>query len=353
MAWVLPTIAAVGALGSAAINASGRSNGQAIQQSGISNQALGVAQNNMQQMALLQALINRRSVAGSVDEAGTSMRYDPATNQWVSQLGKLPGQVQTASDQASVSRNTTDLRQAQAANEQAAIRASRGEGYADTARRELESFRPRGHDEMVGLLGEQATRASNNTFRPLVADTLRSFARTGTSAGPVLAEIGRSSAGNLRDSLMEAQIKGMSSADQMNEGRRQSLTGAAQAGGALATPGFGYSQLNPSSYASTMANLLGQRAHTATVAPAYGISGMGTAAKGVQDAYGTAAKAVPDPNFSTAQSKSALDSLSTAAGKGGALSELYNVWKSSPKSESSLWGSQGEFGPVTQDYNFG
>src|SRR4051812_19329705 len=102
MAWVLPTMAAVSAvagLGSAALNA-GRSNNQAIQKSNYANYGLGDAQSNAQYMRMLSALINQRSVAGSTDEAGTSMRYDPATNQWVSELGKLPKEVQTSADQA-------------------------------------------------------------------------------------------------------------------------------------------------------------------------------------------------------------------------------------------------------------
>jgi hypothetical protein len=92
MAWVLPALTAVSAvagLGSAALN-SGRTNNQAIQKSNYANAGLGEAQGNAQYMRMLSALINQRSIAGSVDEAGTSMRYDPATNQWVSELGKLP-----------------------------------------------------------------------------------------------------------------------------------------------------------------------------------------------------------------------------------------------------------------------
>jgi hypothetical protein len=365
MAWVLPALTAVSAvagLGSAALN-SGRTNNQAIQKSNYANAGLGEAQDNAQYMRMLSALINQRSVAGSVDEAGTSMRYDPATNQWVSELGKLPREAQTASDQASISRNTTDLRQAQAANAQAAIRAARGEGYADTTRRNLEDFRPTSGSEMAGLLGEQATRASNATYTPLIADTLRQFARTGTSAGPVLAELGKSSAGNLRDSLIEAQLKGRSGADQLNQSRRADLSGAAQTGASLATPGFGYSQINPSSYSSTMAALLGQRANTGAIAPAYGATGVNAAAKDVQTAYGTAGGAVPDPNFGLNQTQRGLQEAQTAFGKGGAVQEglnAYNAYQNTQKNtpaaiadDTSLWGNQGMYGPVTRTNSFG
>jgi hypothetical protein len=323
MAWVLPALTAVSAvagLGSAALN-SGRTNNQAIQKSNYANAGLGEAQDNAQYMRMLSALINQRSTAGSVDEAGTSMRYDPATNQWVSELGKLPREAQTASDQASISRNTTDLRQAQAANAQAAIRAARGEGYADTTRRNLEDFRPTSGSEMAGLLGD------------------------------------------LRDSLIEAQLKGRSGADQLNQSRRADLSGAAQTGASLATPGFGYSQINPSSYSSTMAALLGQRANTSAIAPAYGATGVNAAAKDVQTAYGTAGGAVPDPNFGLNQTQRGLQEAQTAFGKGGAVQEglnAYNAYQNTQKNtpaaiadDTSLWGNQGMYGPVTRTNSFG
>src|SRR4051812_13693297 len=134
MAWITPTIAAVGALGSAAIAAS-RSNAQQQDQSGLANAALSNAAANKHQQDLIQALINQRSIAGTEDSAGTTMRYDPATNQWISTLGALPQAAQTAADQAAISRNTTDVRGAQFANQGAAERASRAEPLADSARR--------------------------------------------------------------------------------------------------------------------------------------------------------------------------------------------------------------------------
>jgi hypothetical protein len=361
MGWMAAAaaVSALAGLGSAAINSS-RSNSQAEQKQAISNYGLSDAQSNAQYQRMLSTLINQRSVAGSTDSAGTTVKYDPATNQWVSELGALPQQVQTSADQAAVSRNTTDLKQAQAANAQAAIRAARGEGYADSSRRALENFRPTSGSEMSALLGEQATRASNATYTPLINDTLRSFARTGTSAGPVLAELGKSSASNLRDSLIDARLKGISGADSSNQSRRSDLASAAQSGASLATPGFGYSQISPSTYASTMSTLLGQRANTASVAPAYGASGVNSAEKDVQGAYGHATSNVADPNFGTNQLQRGLTDLSTATGKGGSVQQLYDAFsKSNTTSNSSavsnnsdLWGTQGQYGPITNQYSF-
>jgi hypothetical protein len=329
MAWMAAAaaVSALAGLGSAAINSS-RSNGQAQQQSGLAANAQASAESNAQQQAMIQALINKRSTAGFQDSAGSSLRYDPTTNQWISALGKLPEQVQTSADQASVSRNTTDLRQAQDANAQSALRAARAGSYADTARRELENFRPMGHEQLIGLLGQQATNANNATYRPLVADTLRAFARTGTAAGPVLAQLGKGSADSLRDSLLDAQIKGMQGTEALNQSKRSGLLNNAQTASGLATPAFGYSQITPSTYASTMANLANQRATTASTAPAYGAAAKNEAEKMVQGAYGTQIKQTVDPNYGIAQTQSGLDSLSTAFGKGGTGRELVNAIKS-------------------------
>jgi hypothetical protein len=329
MAWMAAAaaVSALAGLGSAAINSS-RTNNQAQQRSGLAANAQASAESNAQQQAMIQALINKRSTAGYEDSAGSSLRYDPATNQWISALGKLPEQVQTSADQAAVSRNTTDLRQAQAANAQSAIRAARYGGYADTTRRELESFRPRRQDELVGLLGQQAINANNATYRPLVADTLRQFARTGTSAGPVLAQLGKGSADSLRDSLIDAQLKGMQNTDAINQNNHAALQGNAQAASGLSTPAFGYSQISPSTYASTMANLANQRATTASTAPAYGAAAKNEAEKMVQSAYGSQITNTVDPNYGINQTKSGLDSLSTAFGKGGTGSQLVDALKS-------------------------
>ena len=320
----MAAITAASALGSTGLALS-QSGKQPQQQYGLQEAALRNATANQQNQALVQALINQRSVAGTTDSSGSTMRYDPATNQWISTLGKLPQAAQTAADQAGISRDTTDLRQAQFANAQSAQRAALAGAGADAARRNLESFRPMGQDELVGLLQQQATNASNATFRPLVADTLRTFARTGTAAGPVLGQIGKDSAANLRDSLIDAQIKGMTGVDQINASKRGDLASAATTGASLATPQFSYSGINPSTYSQTMSQLLAGRAQNSAIAPAYGASAANTAAKETNDAYGVAAKAVPDPNFGTAQTMQGLKDLGTATSKGGAINTLYDA----------------------------
>jgi hypothetical protein len=299
-----------------------RSNQQQVQDNSLQMRALQDAENNQRNQALVQALINQRSVAGTQDQYGGGTRYDPATNTWVSTQGGLPGKASTAAMQAAISRNTTDLRQAQFANEQEAVRAARAAPTADAAGRELANFRPMGSDQLVGLLGQQATLANNATFNPLVADTLRSFARTGTSAGPVLGQIGRDAATNLRQSLIDAQIKGMTSVDQINQGRRQGLEQSAANTATIAHPNFQYSNVSPSGVDNSMASVLAQRAAEAGKAPAYGMSGANTATEIAAKTAASAGKSFPDPNFNLDNTRSLLGNLSGTLKPGGSVNDF-------------------------------
>jgi hypothetical protein len=317
-------LAAAGAVGSAAINAS-KSNSGAVQNQDIQYQQLNDARNNAYNQALVQALINQRSVAGQTDSFGSTIRYDPATNQWVSALGPLPQAATTAAMQAGISRNTTDREQAQLANQDAARRATLAGSAADTAQRNLSSFRPMGSDQLVGLLQQQATLAQNNTFRPLVADTLRQFARTGTAAGPVLGQIGKDQATNLRQSLIDAQIKGMTSVNDINQQRRQGLEQSAANTATLANPQFQYAGIAPSGVDNTMAQTVSQRASQAGIAPVYGMAGMNSAIGQEESAAKTAGGSIADPNFGKVAAGSALSDLKTAFGSGGTGSNLVSA----------------------------
>ena len=327
-------VAAGGSLGAAGISAL-RSPAKQQENQDLQFQALADARNNRQNAGLVQALIDQRSVAGQTDSAGSSLVYDPGSNTWVSKLGPLPQAAQTATEQAGISRNTTDLRMAQAANEQAALRASRGGPAADAAQRELAGFRPMGSDQLTGLLGQQATNASNATFRPLVADTLRQFARTGTAAGPVLGQIGRDQAANLRDSLIDAQIKGMGGTDQINQSRRQGLAQNAADTATLASPQFQYSGIAAPGTDNTMSQVVASRANAGATAPAYGLSALNTASKQASDAAGVAGANIADPNVGLNAASKGLTDLSTIFGKGGAGNDLLNAIMSG-KSQSPI-----------------
>jgi hypothetical protein len=327
MAWITPTIAAVGALASTAA-AAARSPQEGQDRQALNYAALQQALVNQQNQARVQALINQRSVAGQTDAFGSGYSYDPATNTWTSTLGPQPKAAETAAMQAAVQRNTTDLRQAQLANEEAARRATLAAPGADTAIRNLQTFRPMGSDELVGLLQQQATNAQQNTFRPMIADTLRQFARTGTSAGPVLGEIGRQQSQDLRNSLIDAQIKGMTGVTDINNQRRQGLESSAANMSALANPTFQYSGISPSGVDNTMSQLLSQRAAAAATAPAMGMYGANMASKDLSGAYGTAGTNLADPNFGLNTISTVGKDIGTAFGPGGAGKGLIDYFNS-------------------------
>ena len=328
MAWVTPTLLAVTAaagLASSAMNAS-RSPQREQDNSAMQQAALINAQNNQRNQALVQALMNQRSTAGQQDAFGSNIRYDPATNEWISDLGPLPRAAQTAAQQAAVSRNTTDLRAAQFANEQAARRATLAEPNADAARRNLTDFQPMSGDTLTSLLTQRATDAQREVFQPLVADTLRQFARTGTAAGPVLGQIGKDQSKSLRDSLIDAQIKGMGSVDSINQGRKQSLESSAANTSALANPSLQFSGLAGSGADNTLATALMQRAAAAGNAPYYGMAGMNQATKLTNDAFGTAGANLADPNYTLNQLQRGANDLTSLTKPGGSVRELIDYY---------------------------
>jgi len=288
------------------------------------NQLQDARNNDMYQRAL-STLINQRSIAGSTDEYGSTMRYDPATNQWVSSLGAQPKAVQDASDLANISRNTTDLRQAQDANAEAVKRANLARPGADTAIRNLQTQRDMPASALVGLLQQRATDAARSTFDPLNADFLRQSQRTGTSAGSGLAALGKQEYDSLRDSLVDSQIKGLTGVDAINQGRRTSLENSATNNVMLATPQFQYPQIQQATNRDALSNLVAARAQQGGIAPAYGASSVNTGSKGVQDAYGALQKSLYTPSNpvtsagkeigSLLNNKNTLDSIQTVYNK--------------------------------------
>lgn len=281
IAGILGTAYTVGS-GIAGQMSRGGSNSLEQQKLNQAQQQLADARDNEQYQRMVGAMINQRSVAGQTDSMGNKLEYDPSTNTWRSTAGALPQAAQTAAEQAGISRNTTDLRQAQLANAIAARRATEAGPVADTAVRELQSFRPQGADQLVGLLQAQGTNAARATFDPLRADTLRSFQRSGTAAGPVLAQLGKSENDALRDTLIDAQIKGMTGVGGINQAKRQGLEQSAANAMTLATPQFQYPGIQPRT--DDMAKTVAARAASGAYGTAQGMGGVNTAAGGVQAA---------------------------------------------------------------------
>ena len=327
-----------------------RNNPVGQRQNEIALAGLQDARNNDAYQRMLSTLINQRSIAGSTDQYGSTLRYDPATNQWVSSLGEQPKAVQDAADLAAISRNTTDLRQAQAANEAVSRRATLAEPMADRAIRDLDSFRPMTSDVLTGLLQQRATAASDATFRPLVADTLRSFQRSGTAAGPVLASLGKSQYDALRDSLMASQIQGLTGVDQINQSRRQGLEQSAANASTIATPQFQYPGVNPSSNRDTLANLVAARSQQGGVGPAYGAGAVNAASGQGQTAYKNLAGSLTQPSNALSETGKQIGSALSNKDTIDALGKVYT--KLFGSSGSTYDATKGDaFAQNLQQYN--
>jgi len=314
-----------------------RGNQTAERGQGIAGAQLQDARNNDAYQKALSTLITQRSIAGAQDEYGSGMQYDPATNTWVSKLGAQPKQVQDAADLAAVSRNTTDLRQAQAANQQAAQRATDAGPVADTALRNLRDNRDMPVGTLAGLLQQRATDAARATFDPLTADTLRSYQRTGTAAAPVMAALGKQQFESLRDTLANSQIQAMTNVDEMNAGRRRSLESSAVNTGGLATPQFQYPGITPSGNRDALANAVAARAQQGGVGAAYGMGGVNTAAGQSQSAYKNLVGSLATPSNALQTAGKEIGTALTNKGFGDSLSTVYNKLFSSdePGAKSS------------------
>lgn len=312
MALTAALIGGAATLGAAGLGAIGRSQGGGGAQ-GVSLEELQFNKDQLAQQLQQQALANRRAVAGTQDSFGTTVRYDPATNTWITDEGALPKAADTSALQAGITRNTTDLQQQELVNLMAMRRAGQAGPLADAAIRELSAFRPMSQDELAGLLTQQSTDAARAAYDPLRSDVLRSVARTGSAAGPVLAQLGRSEADNLRTALRENLISAMTQTNQINQQRRQGLENAATNASALATPNIGQTQINQPN-TPALSTLGQQRALYAAGNTPKGNPDVG----GVNTAYSALGKtSATDPNFGLNQAQTGLKELGSFFGKGG------------------------------------
>jgi hypothetical protein len=198
--------------------------GGAAQQQEISRNQLQQAQNSQAYTQALNAEAMRRSTAGSTDAQGNTIRYDPATNSWVSALGKAPAQIQGGINSATQLHNTVDVPQSVQNNAASSIMASLARRGMSGALNNLNSYQPKTQAEVQGALQDSSTRANQTVQAPIIADTLRQFARTGTAAGPVLAQLQRASSDSLSKEMSDNTIRAMTGAGEINSANRQALT---------------------------------------------------------------------------------------------------------------------------------
>lgn len=225
---------------------------------------IGQQQNDARYMQSLNAEALRRASAGSSDSFGTTTQYDPYTNTWKAMLGQQPEQAQSAAYGANTIRGAVDTPRASYGNEEAASRASRNNAGTSGALNELNSFRGITGEAERGALQDDTLRANNATYRPLVADTLRQYSRTGTAAGPVLAQLGRSSADSLSRQMAQNTVAAQSAASNTNTANQGRLENKVRANVGAGTPGG--STFAPNTSEGPMAlltQLMGQRAATA------------------------------------------------------------------------------------------
>jgi hypothetical protein len=305
MALTAALIGGAASLGAAGIGALGRSGANPAGE--MSAQQLQAARDQLVAQQVQQALVNKRAVAGSSDSMGNTVVYDPYTNTWNTQLGPIPQATEVAANQASVLKNTTDLMQQELANRDSIRRAQLAGPAADAAIREISNYSPMSREALTGLLTQQGITAAREAYDPLRADTLRSIARTGSAGGPVLAQLGKSEADNLRKTLTDAAIQGMTGADSINQQRQGQALSLAGGTSSLATPNLGQTQVQPSTQAQAMGQAVSQRAAQA----AYGTPRGDPNTTGLNAAYSNAIKTQSDPNFGLNQAVSGLKDLGT------------------------------------------
>lgn len=349
MPWIVPAVMAAAAVAQTAASAAGqaRNNAQQNKQYSLEQQQLADAQQNQAYQRAVQAMVNQRAVAGTQDSFGTSITYDPQTNTWVQSLGAVPKAADTAAINANLIRNTTDLMQQELANRASSERAALAGGAADTAQRNLANFRPMGADELTGLLSQQGINAARQVFDPLRADTLRALARASTAAGPVVSQLGLGEAKNLRDTLIDARIKGMTGVDAINNANYGRLSNAATTTNALATPTLGQGNLGTSATDQLLQQLTATRAQWAPSSTAQGAYGANMATGYGNQATSAAAARVPNSNFGLDQTISGLkDFANFAGGKGdnsltGLVSALRNAFGNTSPDNPTDMGAVG------------
>ena len=308
------TIGAIAALASAGVGIYGAASAQSADPT-PGRDAMQNSLNNEFYQRLLNSIALRQSTSGFADSSGSRMYYDPTTNTWKSELGELPQMVQNASDIANIERNTTDMRQGRRVNDQAELRALMAGRGADTARRAVEDFRPMESGTLRGLLQDQSTAASDATLKPIIADTLRQYARQGTSAAPAIAELGRTSLQGLDNSMRDNAIAAITKTGDVNNTRLGNLTSRYSTLSAGATPQLQFGQLSTSNPRDTMTSLMASRAKDATSTPVSAGYSVPGASKSVTDAATFQRATQPNPNFGRMQAQDVADKFALL-GKG-------------------------------------
>lgn len=328
------TIGAIAALIGAGTGAIGlaTANNRAPQQAFDTNEAALVdSRNNAAYVKALNALAIQQSRAGFQDSQGGSITYDPATNTWRTTLGPQQDAAQKSQLAATIGRNTTDMDMARRANELASRRGLSADLATGPALAAIENYQPITGTQLSGLLGTKAAFANNEAFRPLIQDTVRQASRTGTAAGPALADIGRQAATEARKGAMDSVIGGYTGAADINKGNLDNLRSTYATLAGRADPSFQFPGIAADDSNKTLAAIAADRAKTASGVTT-GAGYVANQAQGLSNAASNqVAGSVPQSNQTGLALKGIGDILGSdkLTGANGALATIYNKIKNS------------------------
>lgn len=179
---------------------------------------------NRQQAAIQNAIaerLQRQGVAGQRDGLGNEIRYDEATNTWVTALTPQQRQASEAALNEEILRLVVDQalrRRGMQANE--SRRAVEGRA-ADAAMARYTNTPEVSQEALRGTLMQQAGRGVNQAFDDVQRDMSRQAVRAGTGGSQLVAELARKRGEAQRDAYLEAELKSYG-ADGINQQRRSS-----------------------------------------------------------------------------------------------------------------------------------
>ena len=291
--------AGIGAAASASANQRGNQDSRSLQLAQLQD-----ARNNEAYVNAINALMLQQSRAGFVDSEGNAIRYDPATNQYISTLGPQPAAARRASLEAMIQRNTQDQADARRANMAAEARSLRAASASEPFLHQIENYQPVSGSQLGSLLQERGAIATNDAYRPIIQEALMQAARQKTAGGQIIADVGRQSAADLRKNAIDSMIAGETNAANINRTNLGTLADTYTAMNANATPQLQFPGIATDDTNKTMATLAAQRAQLGVDAGRFA----GANATGATTAAGNAAGAVSTPD--TNETARALAGLS-------------------------------------------
>lgn len=303
----------------------------------IAQSQLQQAQNEQQYQQALNALMLRRSTAGYSDNTGNSVTFDPVTNTWKTVQG--PGQeaATRSSLSAITDRNTRGVHDSNTVNDALLKRMGGANAAAESTLNRYNNYQDVTPNQIRSSLVNGVINANQQTQRPIIQDTLRTFARQGTAAGSVLAELGRTAFNNLKTGMNDAVTSAYKLAPDINNANRsgilQNWLSLIQGG----SPNLSQPNVTPFDGSSTLAQVMASRANggaSAGQAATYGNVGMQNSTNA---AYNNLLKTAPNPNQGSADLLAQGNSLANLIKSGGSA---YDYFFGGNKQEPNLAGSK-------------